>query len=119
MLTQQALNGRVEVLKPAGRLVGGPETDELVDTGRQLVAQGRVALLVDLHDVEYVNSVALGAFTQLYAICSKANGAMKICNLDERVQYLFGVVRFNLLFTYYDSVDAALEAFSKELTSPV
>jgi anti-sigma B factor antagonist len=114
MLTETALGGRVEVLKPRGRLVGGPETTELTETGRRLVADGKTALLVDLADVEYVNSVALGAFTGPFATCSRAEGTLKVCNLQERVRYLFDVVRVNTLFTYFDSADAALAAFAKE-----
>ena len=119
MQTHQALNGRVEVFKPSERLVGGPETDELVSAAKRLAATGKLALLIDLDDVTYINSLGLGAFTRMIAVASQAGGAVKICNIKGRVRELFDVVRFNILFEYHDSEDAALQAFAKEMTTKV
>jgi len=119
MRTHQALNGRVEVLAPGDHLLGGPETSELVDTARESFARGRHALLIDLAEVDYMNSLALGALVRILVTYTRAHGSVKVCNLGSRVRRLFDIVRFNLLFEYHDSEAAALDAFAKEMTSVV
>jgi anti-anti-sigma factor len=119
MHTHQALEGRVQVLKPVGHILGGPETDEFVNTARELAEKGNTALLVDLADVEYMNSLGLGALTRVLITFSRVNGAVKVCCLTPRVRRLFDIVKFYHLFEYYDSERAGVDAFSKETTHPV
>lgn len=119
MHTHLALDGRILVLKPAGHLLGGAETDELVDAAREFAKTEHVALVVDLDDVEYLNSLALGQLTRILITYSKANGLMKVCNLKGRVRKLFDVVKFYNLFVYYDSEGAAVAALTKELANQV
>lgn len=114
-----ALDERVAVLRPVGYMVGGTETDELVETGKRLVQQGHRALLVDLAEVVHVGSLGLGAFTRLVIACASVDGAIKICNLKSRVRDTFDLVRFNLLFDYHESEQAALESFARETGSTV
>ncbi len=118
MQTYEALDGRVDVIRPVEHLLGGPESDEIVSHARYLTNNGRVALLVDLADVNYVNSLGLSVFTRLVVAYSRVHGSVKICNLRGRVRALFDIVRFHVLFEYYDSEQAALEAFARELKSP-
>ena len=53
--------GSVVILEPKGSLVGGDETDELKKAVASLLDQGNRKLIVDLGDVEYLNSSAIGA----------------------------------------------------------
>ncbi|MFI5371143.1 MAG: STAS domain-containing protein [Candidatus Eisenbacteria bacterium] len=119
MRTHQALNGRADVIVPGDHLLGGPETDELVDIAKQLTAQGRHALLIDFHKVNQINSLALGALTRIVIAYAKVNGKVKVCNLGSRVRGLFDIVLFNKLFEYYESEDTALEAFGREMAELV
>ncbi len=119
MHTHQALAGRVLVVKPAGHILGGSETTEFVDIARGFSTQGDVAVLIDFDDVDYMNSLGLGALARILITCSRANGLVKVCNVNGRVRRLFDVVKFHKLFEYYDSESSALEALSKELASAV
>jgi anti-anti-sigma factor len=117
--THHALNGRVLVLRPTGHLLGGTETDEFVDVAREFAKSEHVALVIDLDEVEYMNSLALGQLTRILITYSKANGLVKVCNLKGRVLKLFDVVKFYNLFVYYESERAAVEALVKELAKTV
>lgn len=114
MHTHRALDGQVAILKPAGRFVAGTDTEDFVNTARQLVASGNQNLLVNLGDVTFMDSLGAGIFPQLLIMYSNVKGAVKICNLNSRVRTLFDVVRFHYLFEYFDSESAALEAFARE-----
>ena len=114
MKTYEALDGRVTVVKPAGRFVAGGGTDELVETARHLVATGSHALLVNLDDVTFMDSLGVGTFPRLLILYSNVKGTVKVCNLKGPVRMLFDIVRFSHLFEFYDSESAALEAFTRE-----
>lgn len=119
MHSHEALAGRVLILKPAGHLLGGPETDEVVNVAREFAKRGEIAVLLDFDDVEYLNSLGLGAITRILITCSRAHGLLRVCNVKNRVLRLFDVVKFHKLFEYYDSESSALEALSKDLASAV
>jgi len=119
MHSHEAMAGRVLVLKPVGHLLGGPETDEIVSIAREFAARGDVGVLIDFDDVEYLNSLGLGALTRILITCSRAHGLLRVCNVKDRVRRLFDVVKFHKLFDYHESESHALGALSKELVTKV
>jgi len=119
MHTHQALSGRVLVVRPVGHLLGGHETDEFVGVAREFARRGHVAVLVDFEEVEYMNSLGLGAIARILITCSQAGGLMRVCNVRHRVRRLFDVVKFYKLFDYYESEQLAMEALTKDLASAV
>lgn len=114
MHSHEALGGRVLVVKPEGHLLGGPETIEFVDLARAFATTGHAGVVLDFGGVDYMNSLALGAITRIVIACARTQGAVKVCNLTERVRKLFDVVKFHKIFEYYDSETSALEALAKE-----
>ena len=112
-------DGRVMVLRPSGHILGGHETTEIVEAAREFVQVGNVAIVVDFADVDYMNSLGLGALTRILITTSNQNGRLKVCNVLGRVRKLFDVVKFDRLFVYYDSEAAALEALAKEMADAV
>lgn len=118
MLTHEALEGRVLILEPSGHLLGGDETQEMVDAARKFAEREAVGVIIDLEQVDYMNSLGLGAFTRLLVTCNRHHGLLKVCNIEGRVRRLFDVVKFFKIFDYFDSQDAALAAMTKELAHP-
>jgi anti-anti-sigma factor len=119
MHSHLALDGRVLVLKPAGHLVGGPETEAFVDVARQFAHTEHVALVVDLDELEYMNSLGLGSLARIVSTYARLHGQVKVCNVKGRVRRLFDVVKFYKIFEYYESESVALGALSKEMANPV
>ncbi len=119
MHTHEALGGRVLVILPEGHLLGGPETIEFVERAREFVKEGHAGVLLDFSDVDYMNSLGLGALTRILITCSREHGQVRVCNVRGRVRKLFDVVKFYKLFEYHDSERSALDALSKDLASTV
>jgi anti-sigma B factor antagonist len=118
MLSHVQLDGRVLVLEPSGPIVGGPETDDLVNTARESLGGRYSAIVVDLQNVEFMNSLGLGAFARILVSCSRDHGTVKVCNLRERVRALFNVTKLCRLFEFYLSESEALEALAGEVSRP-
>lgn len=118
MLTHQALDGRVLVVRPSGHLLGGDETAEMIDTAREFAEREGGGVVLDLEEVDYMNSLGLGAVTRLLVTCNRHHGSLRVCNIEGRVRRLFDVVKFHKIFDYHDSLDAAIAAMTKDLAHP-
>ena len=115
MVIRQALDGHALVMRPAGPLVGGPETEEFVEKARAFACTGHAGIVLDLTEVPFMNSLALGALASVLASCSRCSSWLKVCGLSPRVHSLFDVVKFHKLFDYHESEEQALEAVAREM----
>jgi sigma-B regulation protein RsbU (phosphoserine phosphatase) len=68
-------------------------------------------VLLDMIDVEFVDSSGLGAILSCYRQLNSTGGSLKLCCLNTRVQTLFELVRMHRIFDVYPSREEALKAF--------
>ncbi|HXH50564.1 MAG TPA: STAS domain-containing protein [Terriglobia bacterium] len=88
-------NGTV-LVKCKGRLVYG-QTDILKDGVKDLlVNSGRV--VVDLCEVDHMDSTGLGAIVQLYVSAKASRCELQLLNLAPQIRKLFGVANILSLF---------------------
>ena len=101
----------IAVIAPHGWLMGGPETDELQRTMRELLEQGNRCLVVDLADVVHMNSTALGVLVGCTMSYAKRDGRITLCNVDKRIQNTLVITRLSLVFDTYSSEREAVASF--------
>jgi anti-anti-sigma factor len=56
---------------------------------QRLVQQGHVRIVLDLGDVPYIDSTALGSLLRTHATVSRRGGAMKLLNVKGHVRELW------------------------------
>lgn len=110
-ITRQDDKGIV-ILEPKGNFVGGEETDDLRDTIKKLSDEGNKKLVIDLGDVLYLNSTALGVLIAAHANYAKREGVIKICRLNKNIENLFVITKLSLIFDSYPTQKAALESLN-------
>ena len=103
---------KIAVLEPNGALTGGKETDELRTAARDLLDQGFKKLIIDLGNVEYINSPGIGALVSIHTTYAGAQGKMKICNLGKRVKSVFVITKLITVIDSEEDRDTALASFS-------
>ena len=81
--------GKIVVLELKGNYVGGQETDDLRDAIKKLSEEGNLKLVVDLGEVSYLNSSALGVLIAAHANYAKRGGKIKLCQLNKNLENLF------------------------------
>lgn len=102
----------VQVLQPSGLLAGNNakqlryQIDDLVTTGVNIV-------LVDLQNVDFIDSSGLGALIAAQRIAKAANCQFFICSVNEQVKMLFELNKMDRLFEILDSQ----EEFNQLITS--
>lgn len=105
--------GNVVILEPKGSLIGGNETDELKSTINSLLDQGKIKLIVDLADVTYLNSSAIGVLTVAHSSFAARNGKMILCNVNKNITNVFIVTKLATIFLTEDKREDAIFAIGK------
>lgn len=106
-------DGIVTILEPKGSLIGGNETDELKNAVSSLLEQGKIKLVIDLADVTYMNSSAIGVLTVAHTSCMAKNGKMILCNVNKSIENIFLVTKLSTIFLSEDKRADAILAMGK------
>jgi anti-sigma B factor antagonist len=103
--------GSVTVLSFHGRLVAGVGDVQLRDAINELLAKGEKKILLDLTHVTHIDSSGVGELVASRRICSRFGGALKFVKGGSAVERVLSISQILPLFSFYRSVDEALEAF--------
>ena len=103
--------GDVTILDIDGRITVQDGADSFRDVIRQLVRQGRVKLVVNFHDVAYIDSTALGEIIRAYTSVTRKGGTLKLLNVTARVHELLMITRLLSVFDLFDAEAEAVKSF--------
>jgi anti-anti-sigma factor len=70
-----------------------------------------VNYVLDLEQVDFMDSAGLGALIASLKNVSERGGDMKIANLQKKPRMVFEITRAHKVFELYDSVNEALKAY--------
>jgi anti-sigma B factor antagonist len=103
--------GDVMVFDLKGGLEGGPDTYAIKDVVTEMIEDGRRNFLLNLDNVDFINSTGIGIVAGVYAGISKAGGQLKICNANEKVSRVMMITKLLEVFDSYTHEEEALQAF--------
>jgi anti-sigma B factor antagonist len=99
------------VVDCSGRLVFGEESASLREVVKKLVLQSP-KLVLNLHEVNYIDSGGLGTLVSLYTTARNAGGSVKLARLSQRVGDLLQVTKLLTIFEVFDDEEKAARSFS-------
>ena len=102
--------GRVAVIKCAGRIVAGTEAQSLESHINRL-CDGCRDLLLDVAEVNFIDSSGLGTLVRLVARIRRSGGDLKLCAAPPPVQHLLKLTNLLQVFDVHESEVSALTAF--------
>jgi anti-sigma B factor antagonist len=102
----------VVVLDLKGNIRLGGGNVELRKTLRALVEAGEKNALLNLAEVDYVDSSGLGELVAGYTTFKKNGGELKLLNLTVRVRELMVITKLLSVFNVYSSEAQAIESFA-------
>jgi anti-sigma B factor antagonist len=79
-----------------------------------LLADGHYRLVVDLDDVGFLDSTALGVLVGVLKRARTDGGEVRIVCTQPRVRKVFEITRLDSAFDMYDSVDEAAQGAGRE-----
>jgi anti-sigma B factor antagonist len=103
----------VMVVDCSGRVVFGEESASLRDTVKNLLAQSPKVVL-NLREVNYIDSGGLGTLVSLYTTARNAGGAVKLARLSQRVGDLLQVTKLLTIFEVFDDEEVAAQSFKRD-----
>ena len=112
-INQRETYGAV-ILDLDGKLTGGPDADTFRNIFKNLIAEGKKNIIVNLEKVSWIISTGLGILISGYTSVRKGRGALVLIHVGERIESILYVTKLNLLFNTYDSEEEAANSFSKE-----
>jgi anti-sigma B factor antagonist len=109
-MSTRALEG-VMIVDCSGRLIFGEESASLRDMVKKLLSDNP-RLVMNLREVNHIDSGGLGTLVSLYTTARNAGGAVKLASLSKRVGDLLQVTKLLTIFEVFDDEDAAARSFN-------
>lgn len=98
--TRQVAGVTIADLK--GRIVLGEESAKLRELVCDLLSKGHKKILLNLAEVQYIDSSGLGCLVSAFTSVRKQEGQLKLLNLTDKVE---GVLQVTKLYTVFDIMD--------------
>jgi len=114
-MSSRLLDG-IPVLDCSGRIVIGEESAALRDMVKRMLAEDQ-RLVLNLSEVNYIDSAGLGTLVSLYTSAKNTGGAIKLANLTQRVGDLLQVTKLLTVFDVYEGEDKAVRAFRRGMAA--
>jgi anti-sigma B factor antagonist len=99
----------VVILDLSGRITMGEGTVILRDQIQRLLAAGDRKFLLNLADVDYIDSSGLGELVTSFTTVRNSEGQLKLLNLTRRVQDLLQITKLLTVFEVFNNETEALK----------
>ena len=113
--TRQA--GSVTIVDISGRIVLGEESAALRDEILDLLTKGHKQILLNLADVDHIDSMGLGALVAAFASVRKQGGELKLLNLSDKAADLMQVTKLYTIFDIVKDEAAAVKSFGQSASA--
>lgn len=107
-------NQGAAVIRPMGQRMDLQVAGEFRAAMLELIQGGHTRLVVDLEDVNFIDSSGLGALVTALKTVKLRNtdGDVRLANVRPPVVALLEIIRLHRVFSSYPSVDLAAQSFS-------
>src|SRR6266702_2366149 len=112
MTASTRLVGGVTIVDLSGRIVLGEGSDGLRDLLRNLVSEGIKKILLNLRNVDYIDSSGLGELVSAFTSMRSQGGELKLLNLTKRVRALLQITKLLTVFDITDDEATSVKSFS-------
>jgi anti-sigma B factor antagonist len=103
----------ITVLDLSGRITLGEGSVQLRDAVRDLLAKGSKLILLNLADVNYIDSSGIGELVSAYTTVRNQGGELKLLNLTKKVHDLLQITKLYTVFDVKDDEASAIASYSR------
>jgi anti-sigma B factor antagonist len=104
--------GDVTVIDAAGRITLGEGTSTLRDAIKGIVDNGSKKVLLNLGEVNYIDSSGIGELVSAFTTVTNQGGQLKLLNLNKRIQDLLPITKLYTVFEVHDDEAASIRSFT-------
>ncbi len=101
----------VTVVDISGRITLGEGSALLRKTIRELLEDQRTLILLNLADVDYIDSSGIGELVSAYTGVKNRGGSLKLLQLTKKVHDLLQLTKLFTVFEVYSDENSALHSY--------
>lgn len=109
-LTTRTADG-VTVVDIVGRITVQEGADQFRDLARELLDSDQVRIVLNMREVPYIDSTALGELIRTYTSATRHSGSLKLLNVSPHVHQLLVITSLLSVFDLFDSEADAVRSF--------
>ena len=102
----------VSIVDCSGRITLGEGSIVLRDTVKDLLSKGQKKILLNLGDVNYIDSSGIGELVSAYTTARNQGGELKLLKLTKKVHDLLQITKLYTVFDVKEDETAAIKSFS-------
>jgi anti-sigma B factor antagonist len=102
----------VTIVDCSGRITLGEGSVTLRETVTQLLGKGEKKILLNLGDVNYIDSSGIGELVSAFTTVRKQGGDLKLLNLTKKVHDLLLITKLYTVFDVKDDEALAVKSFN-------
>lgn len=99
--------GGFAIVEVSGRIVEGPPADEFEKALRGLIRDKRINTIVDVSDVSWFDSTAIGILISHYVSSTKLGGRVLLLKANDKIKTLMRIVHLYDRFGWADDMNEA------------
>ena len=103
--------GEVTIVDLSGRISLGEGSALLRKTIRDLLENGQTKILLNLGDVNYIDSSGIGELVSGFTAMRNREGQLKLLNLTKKVHDLLQITKLFTVFDVYSDESTAVRSF--------
>ncbi len=101
----------VTVLDLSGRITLGEGSVQLREAVRDLISKGSKNILLNMGDVNYIDSSGLGELVSAFTTAKNQGAAVKLLSLTKKVKDVLQLTKLYTVFDIYDDEASAISSF--------
>jgi len=104
--------GDVHVLDISGKITLGEATKTIRHTISDLLQNGGKKIVLNLTDVNYIDSSGIGELVRTYTTVTKEGTELKLLNLTKKIREVLMITKLLTVFQVYENEQAAVASFA-------
>lgn len=104
----------ITLLDMKGRIIAGEEAGLFRTAIERLSGIGQQKIILNLHAVDYIDSMGLGTMVMCYTRLQKVGGVAKLSQLNRRNLELLLLTKIDTIFEVFDDETEAVNSFFPE-----
>lgn len=101
----------IAIVDLSGRIALGDGSALLRKTVRDLLDEGRMKIILNLGDVNYIDSSGIGELVSGFTAVRNRGGELKLLNLTKKVNDLLQLTKLFTVFEVYNEESSAVGSF--------
>ena len=103
--------GDIVIVDLNGRITLGEGCQSVGELVHQLIAKNQKKILLNLAEVNFIDSAGIGTLTKCFVAAKRNGGAIKLLHLTTKIRDLLQITNLYTVFEVFSDEQAAISSF--------